>query len=121
VRLRRLPKFIAARDSLFPQSVIQFFHDTGIPRDRDIELSTFGDGGHFVIRSEWNDARTTWHRMLRRRRDRPFPLDAHNLDQVGEENGQANRSSNVYAAVWWIVLIDARSQRTSFGNSPSRS
>lgn len=35
--------FIAARDSLFPQSVLQFFRDAGIPRDTDIEISTVGE------------------------------------------------------------------------------
>ena len=35
--------FIAARDSLFPRSIIQFFHDAGISHDIDIEISTFGE------------------------------------------------------------------------------
>ena len=35
--------FIAARDSLFPESVVQFLEMAGIPRESDIELASFGE------------------------------------------------------------------------------
>ena len=35
--------FLAARESCFPRSVTQFLQNAGIPRDIDIEISTFGE------------------------------------------------------------------------------